>query len=259
MSAVVSEFARSQAPDSTEVAPSELREENASWELDRAALAARSERRAWRIAGIAVFITFIAIAAVFVQGPLRQVETVALVVDKVTGETTIATKLDIDTIPAVDALDMSNAETFVRAREGYHWMFLQRDYDQVARMATPEVFAPYHKQFDPPNGLDKRLGSQGMQLIDIVGTRLPASGRTGNAGEAIVTFNRELRTPSKPTSEITRFVATMRYEYRPHLLAKAKDRSANPFGFIVTAYRVDEEYAAPAKDGELSERARRGT
>jgi type IV secretion system protein VirB8 len=244
VSAVVKDFIRRPASDGDAPKNSESRAENFSWEIDRAALAARSERRAWGVAGVSIFITVIAIAAVFVQGPLRRIETVALVVDKVTGETTIANKLDVDTIPAVDALDMHNAEAFVRAREGYNWMFLQRDYDQVARMATPEVFGAYNKQFDPPNGLDKRLGSQGMQLIDIVGTRLPATGRTGNVGEAIVTFNREIRSPSKPVPEITRFVATMRFEYRPRLLAKAKDRTANPFGFVVTAYRVDEEYSA---------------
>src|SRR5689334_2374561 len=110
-------------------------------------MGARSERRAWRVAAISATVTVIAIAAVFVQGPLRRIETVALVVDKATGETTIANKLDIDTVPAADALDMNNADTFVRAREGYNWSFLQRDYDMVKRMATPEVFAAYDKQF----------------------------------------------------------------------------------------------------------------
>ena len=75
------------------------------------------------------------------QGPLRQVVEIPIVVDRVTGETTIQQRLDQETIPLSEALDKHNVATFVRAREAYSWMFLQRDFDQVARMAVPAVFA----------------------------------------------------------------------------------------------------------------------
>lgn len=217
------------------------RAENEGWEIDRATQVARSERRAWLVSGICLFVTILAIGAVFVQGPLRRVVTVPLVVDKVTGETTIATTLDVDTIPAVDALDMHNAVKFVRCREGYNWWFLQRDYDCVRRMATPGVFTAYNQQFDGPESLDKRLGSQGEHRVRMIGIRLPPNGRSGNTGEAIVTFEKEMRLPNKPHPELQRFVATIRFEYRPKVLEKQEDRIENPFGFLATAYRADAE------------------
>jgi type IV secretion system protein VirB8 len=226
----------------------ESRLENLAWELDRVALTNRSERRAWRVAIGSAVVAVVAVAAVFVQGPLRRVEVVPLVVDRTTGETSIGSKLSVLTIPALDALDKHNADTFIRAREGYNWSFLQRDYDTVRRMSTPLVFAAYNKQFDPPDPLDKRLGRDGEQRITIVGIRLPAGGRKGNLGEAVVTFERDLRLPGKPPS-VTRVVGSLRFEYQPTVLVKAEDQTANPFGFVVTAYRADEEFTAPTGAG----------
>ena len=226
------------------------REANMSWEIDRAAQSRRSEVKAWRISAFSMFIASIAVAAVFVQGPLRRVETVPLVVDKVTGETTIATKLDVDTIPAMDALDMHNATRFVRCREAYNWMFLQKDYDCVMRMAAPNVFGEYNKLFDGEESLDKKMGSAGQYRINIVHVRPPAQGRTGNIGESTVTFEKEIFLPNVAVPKVQRYVASLRFEYRPNMFEKQADRIENPFGFVVTAYRADPdltESAATAK------------
>ena len=97
----------------------------------------RSERRAWWVAIAGLVLGLIGIAAVFVQGPLRRVVEIPIVVDRVTGEATVQQRLSVETIPPMEALDKHNLASFVRAREGYSWMFLQRDFDQVARMAVP--------------------------------------------------------------------------------------------------------------------------
>ena len=52
------------------------------------------------------------------------------------GEATIQQRLSVETIPPLEALDKHNLATFVRAREGYSWMFLQRDFDHGDRMAV---------------------------------------------------------------------------------------------------------------------------
>jgi type IV secretion system protein VirB8 len=121
---------------------------NRAWEVDRALMLERSERRAWWVAIAGLVLGLIGIAAVFVQGPLRRVVEIPIVVDRVTGEATIQQRLAVETIPPMEALDKHNLATFVRAREGYSWMFLQRDFDQVARMAVPGVFADYNRQFE---------------------------------------------------------------------------------------------------------------
>jgi type IV secretion system protein VirB8 len=221
---------------------------NAPWEIDRTLMLERSERRAWWVAIAGMLLGLIGIAAAYMQGPLRRVVEIPIVVDRVTGEATIQQRLSVETIPPMEALDKHNLATFVRAREGYSWMFLQRDFDQVARMAVPAVFADYSRQFDGDVALQKRLGASEDWRIHIVGVRLAASGRAGNRGEAQITYDKVVRLVDRNVPEVTtRHVASVVFQYQPKVLAKEKDRLENPFGFVVLAYRSDPEIntAAP--------------
>ncbi|ART52265.1 type IV secretion system protein VirB8 [Acidovorax carolinensis] len=215
---------------------------NRDWEIDRALMLERSERRAWRVAVAGLVLGLIGIAAVFVQGPLRRVVEIPIVVDRVTGETTIQQRLSEETIPAMEALDKHNLAAFVRARESYSWMFLQRDFDQVARMAVPGVFAEYNRQFEGDGALQKKIGAAEEWRINIVGVRLRASGRSGNLSDATVTYDKVVRLTDRNLPDVTtRHVASIVYQYQPQVLAKEADRLENPFGFVVTAYRSDPE------------------
>jgi type IV secretion system protein VirB8 len=221
---------------------------NRAWELDRALMLERSERRAWWVATAGMLLGLIGIAAVFVQGPLRRVVEIPIVVDRVTGEATVQQRLAVETIPPMEALDKHNLATFVRAREGYIWMFLQRDFDQVARMAVPAVFGDYNRQFEGDAALQKRLGASEDWRINVIGVRLAASGRAGNRGEAQVTYDKVVRLTDRNLPEVTtRHVASVVFQYQPKVLAKERDRLENPFGFVVVAYRSDPEIntAAP--------------
>ena len=221
---------------------------NRAWEVDRALMLERSERRAWWVAIAGLVLGLIGIGAVFAQGPLRRVIEIPIVVDRVTGEATIQQRLSVETIPPMEALDKHNLANFVRAREGYSWMFLQRDFDQVARMAVPAVFADYNRQFEGDAALQKKIGAAEDWRINVVGVRLAASGRAGNQGEATVTYDKVVRLTDRNLPEVTtRHVASVVFQYQPKVLAKERDRLENPFGFVVTAYRSDPEIntAAP--------------
>lgn len=215
---------------------------NRAWEVDRVEVLERSERRAWRIASAGMALGLIGIAAVFAQGPLRRVVEIPIVVDRVTGEATVQQRLDVETIPPMEALDKHNLATFVRAREGYSWMFLQRDFDQVARMAVPSVFAAYNRQFEGDGALQKKIAGSEDWHINVIGVRLAASGRPGNRGEATVTYEKVVRLVDRNLPEVkTRHVASVVFQYQPKVFAKEQDRLENPFGFVVTAYRSDPE------------------
>lgn len=215
---------------------------NRGWELDRALMLERSERRAWQVAAAGALLGLVGIAAVFAQGPLRRIVEVPIVVDRQTGETTIQQRLSIETVPPLDSLDKHNLASFVRAREGYSWMFLQRDFDQVARMTVPSIFADYARQFEGETPLHKRLSNTEEWRIAIVGVRLMAAGRSGNLGEAAVTYDKVVTRASRGLPNITtRHVASVLFQYQPRVLAKEQDRIENPFGFVVTAYRSDPE------------------
>jgi type IV secretion system protein VirB8 len=244
--AALPERSRDRAPAEPETTAIDA---NRAWEVDRALMLERSERRAWRVAIVGLVLGLIGIAAVFVQGPLRRVVEIPIVVDRVTGEATVQQRLSVETIPPMEALDKHNLATFVRAREGYSWMFLQRDFDQVARMAVPAVFADYNRQFEGDGALQKRIGAAEDWRINVIGVRLAASGRPGNQGEATVTYDKVVRLTDRNLPEVTtRHVASVVYQYQPKVLAKERDRVENPFGFVVTAYRSDPEIntAAPA-------------
>ena len=226
----------------SETAADEAMVANLGWEIDRALMLERSERRAWRVATASMVLGLIGIAAVFVQGPLRRVVEIPIVVDRVTGETTVQQRLSVETIPPAEALDKHNLATFVRVREGYSWMFLQRDFDQVARMAVPAVFADYNRLFEGDAALQKKVGAAEDWRIHVVGVRLSPSGRSGNRGEATVTYDKTVRLIDRNLPEVTtRHVASIVYQYQPKVLAKERDRLENPFGFVVTAYRSDPE------------------
>ena len=223
---------------------------NRAWEIDRALALERSERRAWRVAVAGMAIGLIGIAAVFAQGPLRRVVEIPIVVDRVTGEATIQQRLSIETVPPMEALDKHNLAAFVRAREGYNWQFLQRDFDQVARMAVPAVFGAYSRQFEGDGALQKKIAASENWRIDIVGVRLSASGRSGNHGEATVTYDKLVHLVERNLPDTkTRHVASVVYEYQPKVLAKERDRLENPLGFVVTAYRSDPEINTPSPGG----------
>jgi type IV secretion system protein VirB8 len=221
---------------------------NRVWEIDRALMLERSERRAWWVAIAGLMLGLVGIAAVFVQGPLRRVVEIPIVVDRVTGEATIQQRLSVETIPPMEALDKHNLATFVRSREGYSWMFLQRDFDQVARMAVPAVFTDYNRLFEGDGALQKKMGASEDWRINVVGVRLTASGRSGNRGEATVTYDKVVRLIDRNLPDLTtRHVASVVFQYQPKVLAKERDRLENPFGFVVTAYRSDPEInTAPA-------------
>ena len=221
-------------------------EVNLGWELDRVLMLERSERRGWRVGIVGIVLAILGVLAVFAQGPLRQIVEVPIVVDRLTGETTIQQRLAVETIPPQEALDKHNLAAFVRAREGYNWSFLQGDFDQVARMAVPKVFADYNRQFEGPAALHKKLAGSEEWRINIVGVRLAATGRRGNGGEATVTYDKAVRLADRNLPDLTtRHVSSVVYEYQPKVLAKERDRLENPFGFVVTAYRSDPEINTP--------------
>lgn len=256
MSAVTTAGRAAALPSHSAVPPAESGDEaafiaNRDWEVDRAEMLERSERRAWLVAAAGSSLGLIGIAAVFAQGPLRRVVEIPIVVDKVTGETTIQQRLDVETVPVLEALDKHNLATFVRAREGYSWQFLQRDFDQVARMAVPAVFADYNRLFEGPDALQKKLAASEDWRIHVIGVRLAATGRNGNEGQATVTYEKVVRQPERNLPEVrTRHVASIVYQYQPKVLAKERDRLENPFGFVVTAYRSDPEINTPPQEAK---------
>jgi type IV secretion system protein VirB8 len=222
----------------------DLYEQAVDWEIDRDLMRDKSERRAWAVAKGACALAALLAGGIVTMAALREVVFIPIIVDRITGATYYGQRLDDNTVPAIDALDKGNAERFVRAREGYVYRMLQNDMDAVARMSTPEVFAPYFKPFDTNETRrprDEDWKGNVEQRVEIIGTRLTGAARDGSKGrEAIVTYDlvSTYFDGARPNTR-QRYVATVRFEYRPNMKMKPQDRNENPFGFVVTSYRAD--------------------
>ena len=219
--------------------PSEAFAENADWEAEREMLLARSDRRAWAVAAVMTVIAAVSAAALVAHGVWFRTVAVPIVVDKATGEATVVKALDVDTVPAYEALDKHYAWLFVLARERYNWSFLQMDYDTVSALAAPAVFGAYAAQFEGANDLQSKLGDTTEWKVRVVNIRLEPQTRPGLAGVAVVTFLKQVAGRDRALDPEGRYLATVAYEYHPMLRLKEKDRVRNPFGFVVTAYRAD--------------------
>ena len=226
---------------------------NRAWEVDREFLLAKSERRAWFVASAAIALAVLAVGVDFAHGALRQTVPIPIVVDKSTGETTVQLPLSNSTVPVDDAIDKHFAVQFVTAREEYDWSWLNRDYNTVARLAAPEVFVPFAGMFNGQKGqnITDKLSDRIQWRISIVGVRFPLMALTPATSnvrvrEAIVTFDRQAYDVHEKANvgDAQRFVATLRFEYRPKLMQTDAEHIENPLGFLVTAYRVDAEFAA---------------
>lgn len=235
------------APQRQDSALSQAYQDNADWEAEREVLLARSDRRAWAVAMVAMGIAVASILALVAHGAWYQTVAVPIVVDKATGETTVARALDTDTVPAYEALDQHYAWLFVLSRERYNWSFLQLDYDSVAALAAPAVFKVYAARFDGAGALQKTLGDTTEWKVRVINIRLEPQTKPGQSGVAVVTFAKQVASRERPPDVEVRYLATLAYEYHPKLELKQKDRIRNPFGFIVTAYRADPDIAGPTE------------
>lgn len=221
-----------------------------SWEQDRIAQAIASGRRGWIAAAVGGVLAVLGLSMATFQSLRPPPAPYPVIVDRTTGETSVVPPLDAANVPALAVLDQHHAAVFVRSRESYNFPLLQRDYDQVARMTVPETWAPYGGQFVGDKALQTVIGAKEEHRVTIVSVRLARSPAPGRSGEAVVTFDRQVRPSQGQAPVTTRFVSTVRYEYRPAAMKKAVDRIENPFGFVVTGYRADAELVAPGKPAE---------
>ena len=216
-----------------------------TWEASAQELRAASTSRAWQVASASVVLALLGWGMAGFQATRPIPEPVIVVVDRTTGETLVAPRFDQNAVPQISAVDQHWAAVYVRAHEGYFYNLLKRDYDQVARMSTPEVFAPYSAQFAGNSAMQTKLGTTQEHDITLVSVRMSGTTKPGRTGEAIVTFDKEVKSSQGIQPVTTRYVATVRFEYRPSAMKKHIDRVENPLGFVVLAYRADPELLTP--------------
>lgn len=208
-----------------------------NWESSRVLSVEKSERRAWRVAFASVGAAVLAIAAIAMMMPLKESVPYVIRVDNTTGVPDIVTAITDKAVTGDEVMDKYWLAQYVRARETYDWYTLQRDYNTVGLLSSANVGQGYAQLFEGKDALDKTYGKTVRATVEILSV-VPTGKNTGTV--------RFIKTTKRVDQEgapgtVTKWVATVAYEYRSTALIKESARLVNPFGFQVLTYRVDPE------------------
>jgi len=203
----------------------------------------KSEARAWKVAKVSWVITLVLGAVIISILPLREIVPF-LVRDNGTGIPEVITRLDVDTLTTDDAIDKHFISQYIKAREGYYFNTLQREYELTQMMSSDDVAKDYRNLYEGKNARDQKLGSNNIvkpEIISIVlsKTEVGTDGQASNiATSRLRLIQRNLSTGEETVKNI---VVSLTYEYLPVKNMVEGFRMDNPLGFIVTHYRVDNE------------------
>lgn len=212
-------------------------EQAINWESSRVLSVEKSERRAWFVAFASVGVAVLAIAAIAMMMPLKESVPYVIRVDNATGVPDIVTAITDKAVTGDEVMDKYWLAHYVRARETYDWYTLQRDYNTVGLLSSANVGQGYAQLFEGKDALDKTYGKTVRATVEIVSV-VPTGKNTGTV--------RFIKTTKRTDQEgtpgtVTKWVATVAYEYRSTARIKESERLVNPFGFQVLTYRVDPE------------------
>jgi type IV secretion system protein VirB8 len=124
---------------------------------------------------------------------------------------------------------------YVRLREGYEAPEAQYAFKAVSLMSSAAEQARYDQDFKGSNPLSPQVvfGKVGFIRVHIESVSVLSHG----LGQ--VRFTREEHRDGDQEEKVTRWVATIGFEWHPDALISNADRTINPLGFQVSDYHVD--------------------
>lgn len=223
-----------------------------NFEVSIADIARRSEKRAWMIAWVCIFMVLVMLGGFAYILPLKKEVPYLIMADAFTGQATVATlRGDFsskNSITQSEALARSNIAQYIIARESFDVAQMNlRDWDLVNVMSGPNVRAGY-VAIHAPNNLEspfKQYGKERAVRVKILSLQPTIGKGEGARNSATIRFQRVLY--DKKTGEtkpIDSKIARLEFTYKANLAMDDKQRYNNPLGFQVTEYAVDNDYAA---------------
>jgi type IV secretion system protein VirB8 len=219
-----------------------------SWEVDRAARAEVSARRAWTVAGAAATVAALCAAAVAGLTPLKQPVPVIIRVDNTSGM--------VDLVPPYEGTtDVAQTVTrhlltgHVTARERYFYGTAEADYELVAAQNSPALNQQWAALWDRANpqsplNVHKDGTTVRVQIRSISFLKL----ESGRENVAQVRFTKYARAGGTGEEQVTHWISTIEFAYtKPSTDEKA--RSLNPMGFRIVEYRREPEVAGQSVNG----------
>lgn len=129
------------------------------------------------------------------------------------------------------------ATQFVRHYESYEWNTIQRDWDAVGLMASPDLAQDYREKIKTgPDALLNTLGQRFKIKVAIRSQVIDTDAQIATVRFTTVRHNVRDNYDEPPRH----WIATFGYNYRA-IPATIEERSINPFGYRVSGYRVHPE------------------
>ncbi len=214
-----------------------LKEAN-EWARDRLDLAHRRAKLAYTIAGISALLAIGAVGAVFALTPLKKVDGYLVVVDKITGQTEVITSLEkndgkVQSLTEDSAVTKSNLAQYVIARETFDLTDIETRHNQVRRTSEKKIFDEYDRNFTGGANVNPfKLYEGSVRAIQVKSVEF------FNERTAQVRFTAHVKKDGAIQDRPWVAILQFRYVQTP---LELKDRLANPLGFQVTSFRVDQE------------------
>lgn len=206
------------------------------WDQDRLAMALRSRRRAWTVAGLAGGLAIIATGAVAVLTPLKTTEPFVIRVDQATGAVDVVRALSSEDGPTRydEAVSKYFLAQYVRTREGYLDPAAEDSFRLVSLLSGPAEQRRWaeHYRGSNPQSPQNLYGPDGEAVIAIRAIAFISE------DVANVRFHRTVRRAQQVVE--SDWIATLSFTYTRAPMTEP-DRLRNPLGFQVVSYRADPE------------------
>lgn len=196
----------------------------------------KNSKIAWRISGVCLVLTGIAIGAVAGLTPLKTVEPFVIRVDNNTGATDIVTTLKQTEKSYGEVTDKFFLAQYVQYREGYDWQNVQDTFNATNLLSSPaeqKLFSAIYR--DNPQAPHLVLKDQFRIKIKINAIAFIGDMAQIRFEKHIIPLGGDQTIPPPQ-----KYIATVSYSYK-NASMKDEDRLINPLGFQVLSYRTDKE------------------
>jgi type IV secretion system protein VirB8 len=225
----------------------------ANFEIQIMDMTRRNEKRSWFVAYASVLMCAImAISYVFIL-PLNKIEHYMVIANPYTNLSRVA-RLDDDKafvdIVSSEPILKRVVSDYIRARESFDFPSTgYRDFYLVQYMSTSKVFGSYldiHKSTNPDEPF-KEFGREKALRVNFVDIDLRSiDDKEDMQNEAVVRFQRIVYEKNGGKAKLhDSKIATLEFTFDRSLLSDPNQRANNPLGFLVTAYRMDNDSSAP--------------
>jgi type IV secretion system protein VirB8 len=214
--------------------------EAVSWDRDRDALLARSERRAWITAAAGWIAWLLTVAALAGLTPLKTVVPFVIRVDGSTGIVDVVPRYE-GTGTTEELVNRYFLGHYVTVREHYSFASAESDYQETGAFNSPQLNQEWIQLWQAANPQSPvNLYKDGSTVRTQVKSISFFERGSGVRDLAQVRFTRTLRAAGGGHEQVSHWIATVQFAYvKPS--DDPKDRSWNPLGFRVVEYRREPE------------------